>query len=180
MVITKVLVILVMMGINVMAQSDTLVVPHDSMAPSYVKGEKIRILPCGANCSYSRGDVVAFSYPNNRNVTFFKRIIAIPGDVLKVDRERVILNGSELPREYYGQVLTGSGICDVYSEAIQLIYYSVCQVNSELDDRLNTEVKLGENKYFLLGDNRQRSRDSRHFGSIEEADLLGKVVKDSY
>ncbi len=94
-----------------------------------------------------RGDVVVFDYPEDRRRQFVKRIIGEPGDQVAIDAGRVSVNGAPLSEPY----LTDRG-----------------------DSSMHT-VTLEEDEYFVMGDNRMGSQDSRHWGPLPEDHVIGKV-----
>lgn len=101
-----------------------------------------------------RGDIVVFRYPNDPSQYFIKRIIGLPGETVefKDGRVRIYKNGSAVG--YYlneGQYLSG--------------------VETVSDKKFN----VGANEYFVLGDNRPASLDSRIFGPIDEKAIVGRV-----
>jgi signal peptidase I len=97
-----------------------------------------------------RGDVVVFHYPRDPEKSYIKRVIALPGDDLRVDRGRVFVNG-KLVREPY--------------------------VPPEFqDDRSVAEMTLPPHEYYMMGDHRSISSDSRDFGPVERSLIYGKAV----
>ena len=99
-----------------------------------------------------RGDIVAFTLPGTRatcrgDVLRIKRVIGLPGETVRVVGGSIYINNEHL-REEYAPARTPSF----------------------------RALEVPPNRYFLLGDNRRRSCDSRHFGVIARANLLGKVV----
>ncbi len=104
----------------------------------------------------SRGDVVVFRYPKNPSQYFIKRIVALPGETITIKDGKVIIADSQNPA---GFVLDESGYLD--EEA-----------------RTSGEVtkKLGDDQYFLLGDNRSSSHDSRSWGPLNGDLIIGKVL----
>jgi signal peptidase I len=94
----------------------------------------------------SRGDLVAFHAPHEPKTILMKRVIAVGGDVIAIKEGRVVLNGHAIEEPY--------------------------RSNSSGD---NFEARLvPPNAYFVLGDNREKSNDSRFFGSVPRASLIGK------
>lgn len=90
-----------------------------------------------------RGEVIVFRYPRDRSVYFIKRIIGLPGDEVSVKNGRVIVSRNGKP------VLT------------------------EADTAGSVEAVLGKEQYFVLGDNRYNSFDSRNWGPITKKDIIG-------
>ena len=97
-----------------------------------------------------RGDVVVFRYPRDPSKSFIKRVIGVAGDRVHIDSGRVYVNGQPLLEEY---VLFG---------------YE--------DDRSYPETVVPPGTYFLLGDHRNMSNDSRDFGPVNERLIYGKAV----
>jgi signal peptidase I len=97
-----------------------------------------------------RGDVVVFWYPRDHNKSFIKRIIGIPGDIIEIRRGLVYLNGSLLDEPY---------------------------LNPEFRDfRSFGRVIVPEGKYYVLGDHRNSSNDSRNWGFVDQPLIYGKAV----
>lgn len=101
--------------------------------------------------NYQRKDIVIFAFPDNENIYFFKRIIGLPGEKISISGGVVYINGSVLnENEYLGKEIQTDG---------------------------KLEISLGEYQYFVMGDNRKMSRDSRHWGPLEKDNILGKFIK---
>ncbi len=128
-----------------------LVQPHrvkgESMAPNFEDGEVLLT----EKVSYrfgdpKRGDVVVFEAPVGRKVDFIKRIIGLPNDTININGGSVYVNGQKIDEGYIS-------------------------VNTQ-----GEEVKqLGPDEYFVMGDNRSASSDSRVFGAIKESAIRGRV-----
>jgi signal peptidase I len=97
----------------------------------------------------ARGDVVVFWYPKDPSVSFIKRVIALPGDVIEIRRGSVHVNGRVVPEAY---VRAGFKDDDSYPPE---------------------EVKRGY--YYVLGDHRNSSNDSRNWGQVPEKYIYGKA-----
>jgi signal peptidase I len=97
-----------------------------------------------------RGDVVVFHYPRDPEKSYIKRVIALPGDRISIDRGQVWLNGKAL-REGY----------------VPLQYR---------DSRSMEEMIVPPDSYFMMGDHRSISSDSREFGAVERPLIYGKAV----
>lgn len=101
-----------------------------------------------------RGDIVVFKNPRNKQEFFIKRIIALPGEKIKIYNNQIFIYNKENPD---GILLTEE-------------YLPEGRIT-----RGNEVIELGENEYYVLGDNRERSLDSRIFGPIEKELITGKV-----
>ena len=124
-----------------------------------------------------RGDVVVFRYPVDGETIFIKRIVGLPGDSVRYDREkRLYINGVETGRsapEIYegtgsGSHMTGSRQrIEALGEHIHAVLYRPGQPTVE------GEWVVPEGQYFVLGDNRDKSHDSRFWGYVPEENLVG-------
>jgi signal peptidase I len=97
-----------------------------------------------------RSDVVVFQYPRDHSKSYIKRVIALPGDRLRIEDGRVFVNGKRLPEPYVPSRFT--------------------------DDRSEAEMVLPANEYFVMGDHRSISSDSREFGPVDRSLIYGKAV----
>jgi signal peptidase I len=102
-----------------------------------------------------RGDVVVFRYPKNPSVFYIKRIIGLPGERIQISDGVVKIYNSENPNGF------------VLDEGQYL--------SSSVETTGDVNMTLGD-EYFVMGDNRQYSSDSRSWGSVPEKDVMGKVV----
>ncbi len=97
-----------------------------------------------------KGDVVVFQYPRDHSKSYIKRVIALPGDDLRIDHGRVYVNGNRLQESYVPSRFT--------------------------DDRSQSEIILPPHEYFVMGDHRLISSDSRDFGPVDRSLIFGKAV----
>jgi signal peptidase I len=97
-----------------------------------------------------RGDIVVFRYPRDLSKSYIKRVIGLAGDHVRIEQGRVYLNGRRLYEPY---------IPPLYA-----------------DQRSYPEIVVPANSYFLLGDHRTMSDDSRDFGPVDAAFIYGKAV----
>jgi signal peptidase I len=96
------------------------------------------------------GDVVVFQYPRDHAKSYIKRVIALPGDRIRIDQGQVVVNGKLLMEPY----LQGRFA----------------------DDRSQPEMVLPPGEYFVMGDHRSISSDSRDFGPVDRGLIYGKAV----
>jgi signal peptidase I len=96
------------------------------------------------------GDVVVFQYPRDHSKSYIKRVIGLPGDRIKIDQGQVYVNGMLLKEPYLESRFA--------------------------DDRSQPEMVLPPREYFVMGDHRSISSDSRDFGSVDRGLIYGKAV----
>jgi signal peptidase I len=97
-----------------------------------------------------RGDVVVFHYPRDPEKSYIKRVIALPGDRLRIDHGTVWLNGKPQLEKY---------VPEEYRDSVSM-----------------AEMVVPEDRYFMMGDHRCISSDSRTFGPVERSLIYGKAV----
>jgi signal peptidase I len=97
-----------------------------------------------------RGDVVVFLYPHDHEKSYIKRVIALPGDTLRIDHGLVYVNGSLVEEPYVPKRFE--------------------------DDRSQPEMTVPEHEYFVMGDHRSISSDSRDFGAVDRELIYGKAA----
>lgn len=104
-----------------------------------------------------RGQVIVFRYPKNPQEYFIKRVIALPGETVQIKDEGVYIfnkeypNGWRLPEEYIDE--------DIKTHS-----------------NGNEKILVSSDEYFVLGDNRTSSKDSRSFGAVNKSFVIGKVL----
>jgi len=122
-----------------------------SMQPLLADGERIIVNKFVYRFqAIERGDVVVFWYPREPQISFIKRVVGLPGDVVELRRGAVYVNGQRLSESY---------LASQYRDS---------------DNYPATEVKKGY--YFVLGDHRNSSNDSRTWGDVPEKYIYGKAV----
>ena len=127
-----------------------LVQPHrvkgESMLPNFSDGELLLTEKVSYYFSKpARGDVIVFEAPNAHKVDFIKRIVGLPGETVSIENETVEINGHPLSENYTNSATQG-----------------------------NSTITLDQNQYFVLGDNRNSSSDSRSFGPINKSSFRGR------
>lgn len=124
----------------------------DSMLPNYKNNQYWMTSKIAYKFSKpQRGDVVVFKAPPDNIDEFAKRVIGLPGETFKIKSGKVYINGNKLSEPYLSNSLTMAG-----------------SFIKEGD-----EVKIPENNYILLGDYREHSFDSRHFGFLPAQNIVG-------
>ncbi len=177
-------------------------IPSGSMMPSLLVGDFILVnkyayglrapvwhTPLTAGERPERGDVVVFRFPNDESQDYIKRVIGLPGDHISYYNRRLKVNDKPLKIEKNGiyrglgdgNGMLGAGGCDrvgarceVYVEQIGDSRYTV-MTNPDTAYSLNGEIFVPEGHYFVMGDNRDHSNDSRHWGFVPELNLVGRA-----
>lgn len=123
------------------------VIVGNSMEPTLINGSYI--LTQKITSDYERGDIVIFTEPEKENVFIVQRIIGLPGENITINSNGVYSNGEILNEPYLDQP--------------QII-------ESEIS------IQLKENEYYMLGDNRNESYDSRSFGPVSMNNILSEYI----
>lgn len=152
-------------------------VPTESMKPAIMVGDHFfldklafpanypsPIRPYLPERSLERGDIVAFRAPTQGNIPFVKRLIGMPGDVIEIHDKHVRINGIEIEEPYKIHV---DG--NIYEDQPWTPHDYLIRDNYG-------PVTLPENAYFVMGDNRDNSNDSRYWGVIGREDIIGKPM----
>lgn len=130
------------------------IVDGSSMEPNFHNREYILVDKVSYNFSTpQRGQVIVFHPPENPGENYIKRVIGIPGDTIEITGGHVFVNNIELTEPYLSKANQGE----------------TEQYNT------NGPVKLAADQYFVLGDNRLHSSDSREWGVLPRQNIIGKT-----
>lgn len=161
-------------------------IPSGSMMPTLLVGDFIfvkkyayglrlpvtetKIIETG---SPQRGDVIVFRLPSNPSVNYIKRVIGLPGDTVVYERQRLTINGELMDLTLSEEA---SWSVPMFVEDLDGRVHDILVTNPEFSTRDNT-YRVPEGQYFVMGDNRDRSKDSRFIGTIPEEFLVGEAVR---
>jgi signal peptidase I len=162
-------------------------IPSGSMMPTLLQGDYIfvkkyayglrlpvtetKILETGEP---ERGDVVVFRLPSEANVNYIKRVVGLPGDTIEYVNHRLIVNGESVPLERASDAAAGS--VPVFTERLGDREHAILIANP--GNRAREGVyRVPEGHFFMMGDNRDNSRDSRFLGAVPESHLVGEAVR---
>jgi signal peptidase I len=125
-----------------------------------------------------RGDIVIFRYPENPAEHFVKRVIGLPGDRIRLWHGRARINGRALPEPY---VVFKEHFPDEFRDNFPLGNQGNEEVSDGWAAQLRTLVQNGEiivprDRYFVLGDNRDQSLDSRYWGFVPRQNIIGRPL----
>jgi signal peptidase I len=140
-----------------------------------------------------RGDVMVFRFPKDPSVDYIKRVVGIPGDTVTYENNRISINGSPVPLRDAGEFYDSDRLVYYrqYSEKLGTLEH---QLLTELDkpsyisgvdafpfrnqctySRTGLTCKVPPGHYFVMGDNRENSLDSRFWGFVPEQNIVGKA-----
>ncbi|RMD71219.1 MAG: signal peptidase I [Gammaproteobacteria bacterium] len=165
-------------------------IPSGSMMPTLLIGDfilvnkfayglrlpaiNVKVLDIGEP---QRGDVVVFRYPNDPSTDYIKRVIGLPGDKVGYHDKTIYINGKPVPQEWLGpydgpeaEYMPGAVVKREHLEKVNhLILVQPWKASVEGD------YTVPEGHYFVMGDNRDNSNDSRYWGTVPEENLVGKA-----
>ncbi len=175
------------------------VVPSGSLEPTVIPGDflmvskfsyglripvwRTTILPIGKP---KRGDIVVFHWPVNPQEYLIKRVIGLPGDKINYENRVLTINGKKMSQTFISNNMYGDAGDKKWPvrkmqenlDGVKHFIY-VCKTSETLcpgHDSLNfTNLVVPKGEYFMMGDNRDDSDDSRYWGFVPEKDLVGKA-----
>lgn len=122
-----------------------------------------------------RGDIVVFRYPRDPSLDYIKRVIGLPGDHIAYYNKVLYVNSEPVERDFVGQYKgPGQTSATEYIEKLQGADHSMLLLPAR-PNSLQGEYIVPEGMYFVMGDNRDNSNDSRVWGPVPESNLLGKA-----
>lgn len=168
-------------------------IPSGSMKPTLLEGDFILVnkyiyglrLPLIGTkiinvTEPKRGDVMVFRYPKNTSVDFIKRVIGLPGDKIRYENKILYINGHPMKQEF----IENTSDIDLMGHSLEVKELSENLENSNHKIWLNLEqghdkqeLVVPAGHYFMMGDNRDASEDSRFWGFVPEALILGKASR---
>ena len=125
-----------------------------------------------------RGDVVVFRYPKDPSVDYIKRVVGLPGDRIGYVQKQVYVNGQAVVQEFKNSYVgVGAGLpmsgAELRIERLGDAPHDILIVPNQ--PSIEGEVQVPEGHYFVMGDNRDNSNDSRFWGFVPEENLVGKA-----
>lgn len=131
--------------------------PSTSMEPTVLMGDHILVDRREQARNPRRGDLIVFKYPKDESKDFMKRVVAVGGDTIEIRNKQLIVNGYPVKES-----------CIIYVDQL-----AIPATQSPRDNFGPFDVSV--NSFFVLGDNRDRSLDSRFFGVVDKSKIMGTV-----
>ncbi len=142
-------------------------IPSASMAGTLRPGDRVLVNRAVYRLrDPRRGDVIVFAYPRDTAVAFIKRVVGEPGDVLQVRGGRLYVNGRPLREPYVHRT---QGTQDPTTAAAPVVGTTMTPPWS-----LTRPYRVPAGSYFVMGDNRTNSDDSRDWGVVPRRDVIGE------
>src|SRR3990172_3249335 len=128
--------------------------------------------------SPQRGDVIVFRYPNNPSVDYIKRVIGLPGDQISYYQKKLRINGKPMEQEDLGEYIgVGAGLgmtgATLRKERLDGVEHPILIRAGQ--PTVEGEFTVPQGQYFVMGDNRDNSNDSRYWGTVPEQNLVGRA-----
>ncbi|HCO38945.1 MAG TPA: signal peptidase I [Aquificaceae bacterium] len=153
-------------------------IPSGSMKPTLHVGDFILVNKLVYKLSEpQRGDIVVFKWPVNPQIDFIKRIIGMPGDTIEVKGEKVFINGKEVPLRFISKIQEDGTDKLIYEEILPNgVRHKIALYEYPFIPRKDAYyAKIPEGYYFVMGDNRDNSEDSRYWGLLPRENIVGKA-----
>jgi len=127
-------------------------IPSSSMVPTLVPGERVLVAKfCYRFTQPQRGDVIVFRYPMDKKKNLIKRVVGLPGEIIRIENGMIYVNGVQIKGDKFGRTYYDVGF---YGEG---------------------EHVVPDDSYFVLGDNSRNSDDSRFWGYVPRKNILGRA-----
>ena len=163
-------------------------IPSESMEPTLLVGDFLLVdkqnvgWQTGLNpfpsTNIRRGDIIVFHYPIDPSIHLIKRVIGLPGDHLKLREGHVYINGQALIEPY---AIYRPSSPDNFRDNFPRLQMADPEIDSRWWVRMHTLIDNGElvipaGNYFVLGDNRNDSEDSRYWGFVPSENIVGRPI----
>jgi len=162
-------------------------IPSGSMMPTLLQGDYIFVKKYTYGLRWpvidkkflevsepKRGDVVVFRLPSNTRINYIKRVVGLPGDTIVYQDHQVTVNGRLMPMVKHPDTnLDDSGL--IFVEQLDDREHEIRIADLNIRSREGV-YEVAEGHYFMMGDNRDNSSDSREWGAVQEDDIVGKAI----
>ncbi|MDN6318534.1 MAG: signal peptidase I [Marinobacter sp.] len=118
-----------------------------------------------------RGDVMVFRYPVDRKTNYIKRVIGLPGDTVRYDNKQLFINDKLIENEFVVRLPP----VEVRREQLGTVEHDIFLTMGRSGAAGEGEWTIPEGEYFMMGDNRDNSNDSRYWGTVPDELIVGKA-----
>jgi signal peptidase I len=162
-------------------------IPTGSMIPTLLVGDYIlvnkfayglrlpilgtEIVPIGEP---KTGDIMVFKYPEKPSINYIKRVVGVPGDEIRYQNKMVYINGKVVSQELEAQLPPSQPQIKIYNESLGDVVHNI-MITLERPAEPSKSWTVPEGHYFVLGDNRDNSRDSRFWNFVPDKYVVGKA-----
>ncbi|MBI5207544.1 MAG: signal peptidase I [Candidatus Firestonebacteria bacterium] len=157
-----------------------------SMTPTLLAGDYILVYKTAYNIRIpfsdisifhignpERGDIVTFVYPHDKSKIFVKRVVGLPGDVVEIRNQKLLINNEQI---HYERMPNFDSIYLSFNEHLGEHIHTIIERNERSLYGEYGPIVVPEGNYFVLGDNRDNSADSRFWGFVPYKNVLGKAL----
>jgi len=166
-------------------------IPSGSMLPSlqigdfilvnkFIYGVRLPIVDAKiiSISSPDRGDVMVFRFPHDESINYIKRVVGLPGDNIEYREKKLYINGEAVQRQPAAEppapeATRGRESIAHYRETLDGLEHSI--LTDTAKPSTNMSFSVPDNHYFVMGDNRDYSNDSRYWGFVPEDNIIGKA-----
>ncbi len=159
-------------------------IPSGSMLPTLLVGDFILVnkfsygvrLPVAGTKVLEmgdpqRGDVVVFRYPIDRKTNYIKRVVGVPGDTISYRNKILYINNKQIPETHVANLPP----LQLFEEQLGEVSHQIYKTARTRSGQGEGEWKIPEGNYFMMGDNRDNSNDSRYWGLVPDEMVVGKA-----
>ena len=163
-------------------------IPSESMVPTLEVGDYIlvnkfayglRLPVLGTKIvdigEPKRGDVMVF-FPPHKDIYFIKRVIGLPGDEISYKNKQLYINGEPAPQTFLAKLPAANPEYELFTERLGEVEHTAHKSYRFYPDRDEFSIKVEPGHYWMMGDNRDNSSDSRFWGQVPEERIVGKAV----
>lgn len=166
-------------------------IPSGSMMPTLLVGDFILVnkytyglrVPVINNTFFEikhpqRGEVMVFRFPKDPSLDYIKRVVGLPGDRIEYRNKQIFVNGQPVAQKengYYDYVAPGLNQISLRRLKEQLDDHNHDILIDDSNPVLDGEITVPEGRYFVMGDNRDNSNDSRFWGFVPDSNVVGRA-----
>lgn len=154
-------------------------VPSQAMTPTLLAGDFILVdTAVYRDENPKRGDVIVFWYPEDPDIAFIKRVIGVPGDAIRYEDKKLHVNGNPVEAKALGtysgvggvESMTGLSVVEEHLDGARYRVVVIPDIKAK-----DSQSVVPEGHFYVLGDHRDNSRDSRYWGFVPADHLIGRV-----